>query len=68
MLNIPVGQNYCRFNEETLETALKTVLKMKLGDENASMSDRNDRPRFCPITGPSDGEVSVRGALVLFCV
>jgi len=49
ILNIPVGQHHCRFNEETLETALKTVIKMKLGDENAPMSDRNDGPGFCPI-------------------
>lgn len=49
MLSIPVGRDHCRFDEESLEAALKTVIKAKLGVENAPMSDRDDRPGFCPV-------------------
>jgi hypothetical protein len=47
---IPVGANHRRFDEEPLQAALKSVIKDKLGDENAAMADHDDRDvRFCPV-------------------
>jgi len=49
-LKIPVGANHCRFDEEPLQAVLKSVIKDKLGDENAAMANDEDRDgKFCPV-------------------
>jgi predicted acylesterase/phospholipase RssA len=47
---IPVGSDYCRFNEEPLIKALKEIIRECTEDENMSMADPNDQaPDFCPV-------------------
>lgn len=47
---IPVGTEYCRFNEEPLVKALKEIIRECTGDENTSIADPNDNASdFCPV-------------------
>jgi predicted acylesterase/phospholipase RssA len=41
-LGVPVGENHCRFDEKSLETALKDIIREVAGDENALMADPHD--------------------------
>ena len=48
---VPVGDDQCRFDYRKLETAIKNVVKKKLGDENAIMADTVDNiPTFVVAT------------------
>lgn len=50
LLKIPSGESHSRFDEKPLETALKSVIKDKLDDENASMAELDDQTSsFCPV-------------------
>lgn len=50
MKGVPVGPDHNRFNEKTLEDALKAVIRDKLGDENAMFADGDiENPNFCPV-------------------
>jgi predicted acylesterase/phospholipase RssA len=48
MMEVPVGKNHCRFDEEPLEKALKDIIRETAGDENAPMADNDKNPHFCP--------------------
>src|SRR5271154_1557472 len=49
IMDVPVGPDHCRFNEEPLENALKEIIRQSTGDENAPMADPNDGGHdLCP--------------------
>src|SRR5208282_2084332 len=43
---IPVGDNTCRFDFNTLETRVKELIKERLGDENHGMSAKPKPPKI----------------------
>jgi predicted acylesterase/phospholipase RssA len=45
---IPKGDNACRFNYQTLEDAIKEVIRTKLNDPNALMENTNPTPNHVP--------------------
>jgi patatin-like phospholipase/acyl hydrolase len=45
---IPVGDNQCRFNYKQLETAIQSIVKKRLGDENAIMADTTEQSQTVP--------------------
>lgn len=50
LLNIPVGESHCRFDEKPLEMALKSIIKETLTDENTIMADPTGcLTGFCPV-------------------
>lgn len=50
-MGISVDENRCRFDEKSLEMALKEIIHKEIGDENAPMADPHDQyqEKFCPV-------------------
>ena len=50
-MEVPIGENHCRFDEKLFETALKDIICKFSQDENALMADPHDQnpEKSCPV-------------------